>query len=120
MLDKIKFTYKETDKTGFTPSHVVYKCKIKYMGLQYTFEYQCNPNYNDVTKKEAIYALLSDIQAYDNTIDVDDFLKEFGYYCNDIRKGLKVFKTIKKERRAIHRLFTDEEIKILEKEVEIV
>ena len=47
MLEKIKFSYKVADSQDdlFTPNHTRFKCKIKYMGLQYTFDYQCNTTY---------------------------------------------------------------------------
>ena len=117
ILNKIKFTANIADeqKDLFTPSHTLYKCKIKYNGKQYSFNYQCNTNYKKPNKKDCLYCLLSDASCFNCSISVDDFLTEFGYDDNlqNVRKGEKVYNACKHTAKAIDRLFTTDEIELL-------
>ena len=109
MLNKIKFSYRMADKQEglITLSHTLFKCKIKVDGLQYTFDYQCNTAYKEPNLMDCMYAIISDMDAYDISRDVVDFCNEYGY--EDI-KGIKAYKACKKRSKALHRLFTDEEL----------
>lgn len=109
MLNKIKFSYKVAEKQEnlFTPCHTLYKCKIKYAGLTYTFKYQCNADFDTPNLKSCIDCLLMDASSYEDSTDVIDFCNELGY--ND-SKGIKAYKACKKTYNALHRLFTDDEI----------
>lgn len=48
IIDSLRFTATEADeqKDLFTPSHVLYKCRIinPENNRRYTFDYQCNPS----------------------------------------------------------------------------
>ena len=116
MLNKIKFSYREAEKQVglFTPRHTLFKCKIKVDGLQFTFPYQCNTAYNTPNLLDCMYAIISDMDCYDTTLDVVDFCREFGY---SDAKGVKAYKACKKISKALHRLFTDEELAILGEEL---
>lgn len=109
MLNKIKFSYREADKQVelFTPCHTLFKCKIKVDGCQFTFNYQCNTAHNTPNLLDCMYAIISDMDCYDACRDVVDFCNEFGY---DDAKGIKAYKACKKTSKALHRLFTDEEL----------
>lgn len=109
MIKKIKFSYREADNQNdaFTPYHTVFKCKIKVDGLQYSFKYQCNTAYSEPNLDDCLYAITSDAMCYENSRDVVDFCNEFGY--EDI-KGIKAYKACKKTYKALHRLFTDDEL----------
>lgn len=117
MLNKIKFSYKIADSQDnlFTPNHTRFKCKIKYMGLQYTFDYQCNTDYMYPTLEDCMSCILGDMMAYDDARDVIDFCNEFGY--EDLQ-GLKTYKACKKVSKALHRLFTEDELTELFEETE--
>lgn len=106
MLNKIKFSYKEADEQIglFTPSHTLFKCKIKVDGLQYTFPYQCNTAYKEPNLCDCMCAIISDMDCYDACRDMEDFNFEFGYLDD------KAYKACKKTSKALHRLFTDEEL----------
>ena len=114
MLNKIKFSYKEADKQVdlFTPSHTLFKCRIKVDGLQYTFRYQCNTAYTEPNLYDCLSALISDMDCYDACRDMADFNFEFGYIDD------KAYKACKKTSKALHRLFTDEEIGQIAEEIE--
>lgn len=116
MLNKIKFSYREADKQEglFTSNHTLFKCKIKVDGLQFTFLYQCNIAYNEPNLLDCMYAIISDMDCYDACRDVVDFCNEFGY---DDAKGIKAYKACKKTSKALHRLFTDEELAIISDEL---
>lgn len=109
MLNKIKFSYKVADKQVelFTPNHTLFKCKIKVDGCQFTFYYQCNTAYITPNLLDCMYAIISDMDCFDTSRDVVDFCNEFGY---DDAKGIKAYKSCKKTSKALHRLFTDEEL----------
>jgi hypothetical protein len=109
MLNKIKFSFKVADKQVglFTPNHTLFKCKIKVDGCQFTFPYQCNTAYNTPNLLDCMCAIISDMDCYDISRDVVGFCNEFGY---DDEKGINAYKDCKKISKALHRLFTDEEI----------
>lgn len=117
MLNKIKFSYKVADSQDglFTPKHTRFKCKIKVDGLQYTFDYQCNTDYMYPTLEDCMSCILGDMMAYDDARDVIDFCNEFGYEDN---AGLKAYKACKKVSKALHRLFTEDELTELFEETE--
>ena len=85
------------------------------MGLQYTFDYQCNTSATYPNLKDCMECIIGDMMAYDGAVDVVDFCNEFGY--EDI-KGVKAYKACKKVSKALHRLFTDEEIDEMMGEIE--
>ena len=109
MLNKIKFSFKVADEQVglFTPNHTLFKCKIKVDGCQFTFNYQCNTAHNTPNLLDCMYAIISDMDCYDTSRDVVDFCNEFGY---SDAKGIKAYKACKKISKALHRLFTDEEL----------
>ena len=117
MLEKIKFNYEVAEKQNelFTSHHRKYACKIVYNKKQYSFNYQCNPNYTTPNVKDCIVCLLSDTFDYDNAKDIFDFADEFGYVVN--KETERIFKACKKTSNAIHRLFTDEELEELANEI---
>lgn len=110
MLNKIKFSYRESNNQNntFTPYHTRFKCKIKVDGLQFTFPFQCNAAHNEPNLKICMSVLLLDASCYEECGGFLDFCTEFGY--NEDKKGLKAYEACKKTYKALHRLFTDEEL----------
>lgn len=113
MLNKIKFSYREADnQTGlFTPCHTLFKCKIKVDGCQFTFNYQCNTAHDTPNLLDCMYAIITDMDCYDSCRDMEDFNFEFGYLDD------KAYKACKKTSKALHRLFTDDEIYQITEEI---
>ena len=118
MLNKIKFSYRENDEQNnlFTLSHTLFKCKIKVDGLQYTFPYQCNTAVAEPNLKDCMECLISDMYAYDDSRDMLDFVNEYGYTTETGAK--EAWKACKKTSKALHRLFSDEELEQLQAELE--
>ena len=118
MLNKIKFSYREADnQTGlFTPYHTLFKCKIKVDGLQFTFPFQCNTAHDEPNLEMCMNALLLDASCYENCEGLLDFCTEFGY--NEDKKGLKAYKACKKTYKALHRLFSKDELEELYEEID--
>jgi hypothetical protein len=122
IIDSLKFTFEEADeqKDLFTPSHILYKCRIinPANNRRYTFDYQCNPSAtHEPEKKDCLYCILSDASCVESCTDEADFLTEFGYIdggADQIRKGLKAFRACKRTKKAIERLFTADEIETLQ------
>ena len=81
IMDSMKFSAQVAPVQSdlFTPSHVLYKCKVVNNGKQYTFDYQCNPTYKAPNIEDCLYCLFSDASCVDCVADVDDFLREMGY-----------------------------------------
>lgn len=78
IIDSLRFTATEADeqKDLFTPSHVLYKCRIinPANNRRYTFDYQCNPSAtHEPTKKDCLYCLLSDASCFESCADEADF-----------------------------------------------
>ena len=117
MLEKIKFSYEVADSQDnlFTANHTRFKCKIKLDGVRYTFDYQCITSYNEPNLKDCLDCLLLDASCYEQSHDVVDFCNEFGY---EDKQGLKAYKGCKKAYKALHRLFTEEELECLWSELE--
>lgn len=118
MLNKIKFSYKvaEEQKNLFSSQHTLFKCKIKYAGLSYTFPYQCNTKHMTPNLKDCLECLLLDADAYSFSDNVLDFAMEFGY--DDTKKCIKAFKACKRTYNALNRLFNESELDELRREVE--
>ena len=121
MLNKIKFSYREANDQShnFTSYHTKFKCKIKYCGLQYAFTYQCNTDYDEPNLVACLYAITSDMFCYDNSRNFTDFCDELGYAnfekaCDKVGynfvEAKKAYKACKKTSKALHRLFTDDEL----------
>lgn len=90
----------------------VFKFKLTRKGKSYTFEYG-----QSIMKKNSsptMYDVLSCLQKYD-VGTFEDFCGNFGY-DEDSRKAEKTYKAVKKEFKAMERLFTPE---ILEEMQEI-
>lgn len=123
IIDSLRFTATEADeqKDLFTPSHVLYKCRIinPANNRRYTFDYQCNPSAtHEPTKEDCLYCLLSDASCVDSCTDEADFLTEFGYIdggADQVRKGLKAYKACERTAAAIDRIFTEDEKTALNK-----
>ena len=117
IIDSLRFTATEADeqKDLFTPSHVLYKCRIvnPANNRRYTFDYQCNPSAtHEPTKEDCLYCILSDASCVESCTDEADFLTEFGYIdggADQVRKGLKAYKACKRTAAAIDRIFTEDE-----------
>lgn len=118
IINKIKFSYKEADVQAnlFTPSHTLFKCKIKVDGLQYSFDFQCNTDHEMPNLLTCLNCLLLDMDCYEVTDGLLDFCTEFGY--DEDKKGLKAYKSCKKRSKSLHRLFSDDEINEIREELE--
>ena len=111
IMNKVRFSYEisENQSDLFTRNHMRYKCVIKYEGRRYTFEYQGNPAYVKVNKRDCLECLISDASCAECALDLDDFLREFGYTdsLETIRKGEKAYKACERTKKALERVFGD-------------
>lgn len=120
LLEKIKMSVRVATNQCelFSNNHRKYKVTIKYNGKQYTTDYQC-PIQFKVEKKDVVDCLLLDASYFENSVDIFDFINELGYDVEDdnFYKVRKMYHACEKTSRAIHRLFDDEEIELISKEV---
>ena len=116
-IDDIEFYYQKSENQNnlFSPKHTKFDCMIKYRNQEYSFDYQCNLKFSMPNKKDCLNALLTDAHAYNSSFDVDDFLKNYNYddSLDSVRKGEAIYKTCEKTSQAIHTLFTEEELEII-------
>lgn len=92
-----------------------YRVTVYYNGKRCSFTF--HDNYmNKSKKKELLYCLLLDAQAFDYNMDIYDFASSFGYkQCRDAEKA---YAGCKRQSERLHKLFTDEEIALLSMIVE--
>lgn len=114
ILNEIKVNYKKSinQEDTFTPSHTRFDVKITYNNKYMTTQYQCNTAYKNAMKKDILYCVLSDSNAYEYAQDIDDFQQEFGY--EKASELLKAFNGCKEANKKIHELFNGKELKELE------
>lgn len=117
IIDKISFNYKESENQDnlFTSSHIKYNVSITYKERTFTTTYQ---TVQDVKKDDAICCIFSDMAAYDSTRDISDFANEFGYNNEKVIKVLSVYNACKDTSYILHKIFTNEEIEEINKELE--
>lgn len=116
LLDTIQFNYLENNnqKNLFTNYHKRYRCKISYMGKQFAFDYQCNPQYTMPNKKDCINAIISDMEAYDYNEVLENFMWEYGY--ENKSEAQKVFNACKNTSMKLHKIFSFDELDTLAEE----
>ena len=119
ILDKIKFNYSESlnpKSKPFTKEHMIFNCRISYNRKYYSFEYQCNPNYEMPKLERVIECLITDTECFDNSKNFYDFALGLGY-DSESEEAKRVYKACRKTSKAIHRLFEDYEISMLDEDI---
>lgn len=104
----------------FSPYHVKYNVKIWYKGKKFQSNFQIPLKEASVILEDFLFCIFNDIATYENAKSLEDFNAELGYDTFDTfesdctyKKGKKAYYKIEKQRKQIHDIFTDEEIKIL-------
>ena len=94
--------------------HKRYYLQLAYKNNTYNFTFSDSvynyQNNKKLDKKDALYCVLMDCQAYDNYTDIQDFADAFGYEKKDL---LKVYNGCKKTSEALHNIFNDDELEQL-------
>ena len=117
IIDKISFNYEESENQEnlFTSSHVKYDVSITYKERTFTTTYQTA---QEVKKEAVIWCIFSDMSAYDSTEDIDTFAEEFGYNNGKFSEVLSAYNGCKDTSNILHKIFTNEEIEEIQKELE--
>ena len=119
MLENIKCTKSYLGKSEMTSGNA-YRVTLTYNGNSIWFIF--NDNYlNKSNKRDFVYSLLTDAQAYKYAENVNDFADEFGYDFYDradYSKVNKIYQACKKQYDRVCKLFTSTEAEILERELE--
>ena len=92
----------------FSQHHMKFDGKLTCEGNTYYFTYQCNPAYTTPNVEDVLDALLCDASSYENSMDIDDFYKEFGY--EKVSDALKAYEACKETSNALHKMFSDSEL----------
>lgn len=121
MIENINFTYEvaEDQTELFTPYHVKYICEIEYNNNHMVCSYQCNPKYNRPTIENFLSCVLQDADCIERTVDLADFLVEFGYTdtADVLRRGIKAYDGCLLEFNRLQKVFTIDEMDILREEL---
>lgn len=117
IIDKIEFNYNESENQEnlFTSNHIKYDVSITYKERTFTTTYQTA---REVEKDDVIYCIFSDMTAYDNNKDIDVFANEF--YTDDakVKEVITTYNACKDTSNILHKIFTNEEIEEVQKELE--
>ena len=109
LLGMIKCTRKKLGKSEMTSGNA-YKITLSYNGNWCSFVF--NDNFmNASKKKDFLYCLYLDAMAYDQSRDVFEFAREYGY--EDWQKARKPYSACKAQSVRLHKLFNQAEIDLL-------
>ena len=109
LLSMIKCERKKLGKSEMTSGNA-YKITLSYRGHWCSFVF--NDNFKNVSKKkDFLYCLYLDAMAYEQSRDVFEFAREFGFA--DWREARKPYSACKAQSVRLHKLFNDAEIDIL-------
>lgn len=118
ILSKIKCTRTYLRKSEMCSGNA-YKITLSYHGKRCSFVFHDNFK-NQSNKRDFVYCLVLDAQAYDNTRDLYEFAREFGYLryadvgdADAMQRARKARKACEKQSERLHRLFNDNEIDFL-------
>lgn len=97
-----------------------YYLQLAYKDNTYNFNFFDSiynyQNNKKLDKKDALYCVLMDCQAYDNYTDIEDFADAFGY--EKVKELLKAYDGCKKTSEALHNIFNNDELEQLYTEFE--
>lgn len=96
-------------KLHFEQQRYVFKIKLIKGGKQYTFEF--GQSISEGNNGPTLYSVLACLTKYDPET-FEDFCASYGY-DNDSRKSEKTYKAVVKEFNNMQRLFTTEELELL-------
>ena len=121
IFDKIIFSALDNDiVTDGYGNRQKYEVELNYNGKTYTTYYTDSVvayrNGKNIDFKQVMECLLLDKSAYDSCTDIDDFQAEFGY--EKVSECLKAYNGCKETSEGLERLFTEEELNQLQKEVD--
>lgn len=105
-------------KYAYNPVYKYY-VKLSYNGNSSNFTYY-ESIYNfqknvPLNKKDVLYCLLSDMNCFEYTQNLQNFLDEFGYDDN-IKQGIKAYKGCKLNSEKLHKIFSSDELEQLQDE----
>ena len=114
ILEKIRTTKTYQGKSEMTSGNA-YKVRIYYNGKYCQMVFHDNYQ-NKSDKNDFLYSLLMDADAYNNTMDLDDFASAYGYEKNS--ECIRAYKACKAQAKKVERLFTEEEVEAIYAELE--
>lgn len=107
ILDLIKVSKKDLGKSEMTSGNK-YKITMAYMGKQVVFDFHDNYQ-NTSDKKDFLWALMSDSQAYSSCRDIKDFCDLYGYGNENARDVIDTFNACKEQFEKYNKLFNEQE-----------
>lgn len=116
---KINVLTETTIKSPFANGYCkMYFLELEYNNKKYDFDFTGSvydyEHGNAFKSDDALYGILMDLSAYDNTQNIDDFAAEFGY--DKVSELLNAYNGCKKTSEALHEIFTDVELEQLKEE----
>ena len=114
-LSEIKMNYQRSldqQEKLLSKDHIKYEVKISYKDKTFIVPFQCNKK-DRPSKKDVLSCLLSDMMAYNEYTDIDEFQRVFGY--EKVSECLEVFQGCKTNSERMHSMFTEEELTELDR-----
>lgn len=105
-LNKIKCSRSYVGKSPMCSGNK-YRVRMSYNGRSVSFYFHDNYK-NESEKKDYLYSLLLDMSAYDNTYNVDEFMREFGY--KNYEEAQRIRNACKRNGDKVRKLFNEREI----------
>lgn len=119
IFEEVKFSGEVIDNIKIRNVGYAEKWKItlRYKGRQYTFDYTNSVvNFGKKpSKKDCIYALITDASCYESSRDLRDFAENFGYETR--ADAERAYKSCARTAEALKRVF-GADLRLFEKELE--
>ena len=87
-----------------------FRITLTYKGKKAVFRFHDNYR-NESDKSDFIRCLLLDAEAYENSRNAHEFMRDWGY--SDFREAQQVYRDCEKQSERVHRLFNEQEIQVL-------
>lgn len=111
LLDSIKCTKTYLRKSEMCSGNA-YRITLTHRDEKCRFIFHDNFK-NASTKRDFLYALMSDAYAFDRTRDVYEFARAYGYTHEEMSVARKIYHKCEEQSIRLHRLFNAREIEIL-------
>lgn len=108
----IKFKKYGPHFEGDKQSRNIYRCRLKNELGSYNFNFGQSIDGTQKGEAPSAYDILTCLTKYD-PVSFEDFCSDFGY-DSDSRSAEKIYKAVAKEWKAIDKLFTSEQIELLQ------
>jgi len=91
----------------------IYKFTLQKNGRRYSAEFGQSIAATKTSTPPRSYDILACLSGYEPPSDLQEFCLEFGYDVKQLREAQRAFKAVQKEYKALSRMYTPEELEML-------